>query len=387
MPSSHTDCDVIIVGGGPAGSTAAFNLARRGRKVLVLDKAVFPRIKPCTGWITPPVFELLELAPADYPHTLQRFTASSFVVGTTYYETREAKTASFCIIRREFDHFLLERAAANGAEIREGIAIMDIERPEEGGVVITAQGGNVWRAKLIIGAGGTNCPVSRRFGNHVEKERIIVATESETYLGEEVLRKLTPHYGTAELFFEDDYFGYGWYVTKGGWLNVGVGRFQHKTRNLNEARERFMKRLEALGRLEGVKDRLTPFLGHPYKYYDATPRRLAGDRFLLAGDAGGFATRWAGEGIRPAIHSAKLAAEVAEEALCRNDFSEAFLSRYVRRTEQVFGPRWLQAPMSLFYFHSPGWLRRFIGNQLCRRSLLRRKILFEYVFACVPVDC
>jgi flavin-dependent dehydrogenase len=107
-----TAADVLVVGGGPAGSTVAWRLARAGARVTVLDAATFPRVKLCAGWVTRAALADLELDPAAYPHTIQPFSTVSLAVGGTEHETRWDRTASWGIVRAEFDAFLLRRARA-----------------------------------------------------------------------------------------------------------------------------------------------------------------------------------------------------------------------------------------------------------------------------------
>src|SRR5262245_25492673 len=107
MKPLHMKPDVVVVGGGPAGSTVAWRLARAGCRVELLDAATFPRVKLCAGWVTPAVLRDVELVPAAYPHTLQPFRTVSVAVGEAEYETRWDHVASYGIVRAEFDTFLL----------------------------------------------------------------------------------------------------------------------------------------------------------------------------------------------------------------------------------------------------------------------------------------
>src|SRR5262245_24315848 len=128
-------CDVLVVGGGPAGSSCARRLAEAGVAVAVLDRARFPRDKVCAGWITPAVVDALNLDLDDYrrAHTLQTFTG--FRTGTFDSRMRLidfGRPISYGIRRCEFDRYLLERS---GATLVTGVALKDLHREGEAWVI------------------------------------------------------------------------------------------------------------------------------------------------------------------------------------------------------------------------------------------------------------
>src|SRR5215475_11851498 len=148
--------DALVVGGGPAGSSAALRLRAAGLDVAVIDAARFPRDKPCAGWITPEVVSALELDVDEYRQgrTFQPITGfRTGRIGGPAVLTRYGRPVSFAIRRCEFDAYLLTRSAAT---LRVGAAAGRVERG--GGIGIV--GGEV-RAPVLGGAGGHFCLVAR----------------------------------------------------------------------------------------------------------------------------------------------------------------------------------------------------------------------------------
>ncbi|MDE2089021.1 MAG: NAD(P)/FAD-dependent oxidoreductase, partial [Gammaproteobacteria bacterium] len=128
-------CDVLIVGGGPGGSTCAWTLRRAGFDVVVMDKKTFPRDKVCAGWITPAVIEELQLDTDDYRRgrVLQPITGfRTRRLGDGEARVSYDQPVSYGIRRREFDHYLLERS---GARLALGEALTGLERRGSGWIV------------------------------------------------------------------------------------------------------------------------------------------------------------------------------------------------------------------------------------------------------------
>jgi geranylgeranyl reductase family protein len=355
--------DVVVVGGGPGGSTAAWRLVRDGARVVVCDAARFPRVKLCAGWVTPAVLADLELEAQAYPHTIQPFSTVSVGVGTREHETRWDHVASWGIVRAEFDTFLLRRAAEAGAEVREGTRVRAVRETSDG-VAIETDADTI-EAGVVVGAGGYGCPVARALGGVAEDEDVVVTQESETRVGADLLRTLTPRHGTPELFAEPDFRGYGWYFTKGDYLNVGVGALGGVP--IRRRLERLLERLRDTGRLPAGLE-LTPFRGHAYTIRRARPRRLAGERFVLVGDAAGLARDVSGEGIGPAVRSALLAARALADGGPR---------AYPTRVRTAFGSG---GPLARLVGLLPESFLLAAARLACTRPGLRRRLVLEGAF-------
>jgi len=293
-----TRCDALIVGGGPAGSTCARELRHAGWDVVVADRARFPRDKVCAGWLTPRVFELLQLHPHEYRTaglTLQEITAfRTGVIGRRLIETRYPGTVSYAIRRCEFDNYLLRRA---GARVLEGTPVVTLRRSGEGWLV-----NDTIEARVVVGAGGHFCPVARHLRGGAETSRPVIAKEAEFRLEGGDASRLSD---APELFFCRDLEGYGWCVRKGNYLNVGIGR--RESHDFGRHVKDFVAYLAASHAF--TQPAAVSWRGHAYLASGSGPRPLAGAGMLVIGDAAGLAYPESGEGICPAIESGHLAAQ------------------------------------------------------------------------------
>ena len=364
--------DAIVVGGGPGGSTAAWRLALVGLRPLVLDAAVFPRVKICAGWVTPAALADLEVDPDKYPLTIQPFDACVLEFEGKRRTTGWRRPASYGIIRREFDLYLLERAAAAGADVRWGIRVTGVSQGPDAARVETERG--AFEAPVVIGAGGHRCPVARALGEISEREEVVVAQESETRLPAEWVERLQPFMRAPELYVEPDLRGYGWYFPKEDWVNIGIGCTGGADGSLPRRREALVAALRASGRLPADLV-IEPFKGHSYVVRRQAPRRLAGPRFCLVGDAAGLARDLSGEGIGPAIRSGILAAEAARAFLQAG----TPLDGYAKQVAALYGagePGWLERQLERL----PEAVACVAVRIILGLGLARRRIVFGGIF-------
>jgi geranylgeranyl reductase family protein len=364
--------DAIVVGGGPGGSTTAWRLAQAGVRTLVLDAAVFPRVKICAGWVTPAALADVEIDPETYPRTIQPFTACRLAFAGACHETRWQRPASYGILRREFDHYLLERAAAAGADVRCGVRVGAVTVTGRGARVVTARG--EFEAPVVVGAGGHHCPVARSLGRISEREEVVVAQESETRLTSAQMARLSHFMDAPELYVEPDLRGYGWYFPKRDWVNIGIGCTGGSDGSLPQRREALVEALRASGRLPADLP-IAPFKGHAYVVRRQAPRQITGPRFCLVGDAAGLARDLSGEGIGPAIRSGRLAAEAVSAFLRRGVPLDGYAGEIVR----LYGrgePGWLGRRLARL----PDAVARTTVRLVLGAGAARRRIVFDTIF-------
>ncbi len=319
---------MLIVGGGPAGSSCAWGLRGAGLDVVVFDRKTFPRDKICAGWVTPQVLDALEIDPADYRKERVMQPITGFAVeraGDAQARVDYGAVVSWGIRRCEFDHALLERC---GARLRLGEPLRDLRR-EAGRWVLNGE----ISARALVGAGGHFCPVARHLGARPGESEptTVVAREVEFALSPEQQGECRAAGELPELIFERDLKGYGWVVRKGDWLNVGLGRQDQEA--FPGQVERFLAWLSERGRIPHGTPR--GLKGHAYLLYAEAPRPLVRDGVLLLGDAAGLAYGRSGEGIRPAVESGLLAARALREKARPEQAAPAYEAAMLER----FGPR------------------------------------------------
>jgi flavin-dependent dehydrogenase len=286
--------DVLVVGGGPAGSSCARKLVQAGRRVAVLDREAFPRTKLCAGWVTPEAVADLELDIDAYPH---RFNTFPRIIAHIKGFTFKLDTPQHSIRRYEFDDYLLK---CSGADIHHH-NVKNIVR-DNGHYVVDDR----FRAPYLVGAGGTRCPVYRalfRDANPRARE-----LQAATYEHEFPYDWKDP---SCHLwFFDGGLPGYSWYVPKAdGYLNCGIGAMAEKLKAKGEDIKRHWQRFtRVLERKSFVNDFKFEPKGYSY-YLRGGVEVVRLDNAFITGDAAGLATRDLCEGIGPAVRSGHLAAE------------------------------------------------------------------------------
>ena len=311
--------DAIVVGAGPAGSTAAYRLSRAGARVLLLDRERFPRDKPCGGGLT---YRAVRQLPVSVEPVVED-TVCRFELGFRYgsrFERRSEEPIVLMTQRRRLDAHLAEQAAGAGAEFRDGVRATALE--EEGGGATVRFDGSAASAPVVIGADGVNGLTARALEVGRERRHGVALEGNVSYVhAREGFR------GRAVVELGTVPGGYAWVFPKGDHVNVGVGGWESEgprlRRHLERACEGYGLPVERLQSLRGYR----------------LPMRSRGDRarrgrVLLVGDAAGLVDPLSGDGIYEALVSSRLAAETALGVL---EGREDSLDEYEPRLEAALG--------------------------------------------------
>jgi geranylgeranyl reductase family protein len=291
--------DAIVVGAGPSGSTTAYHLAKAGARVLLVDRARFPRDKPCGGGVTSRAY--LE-APVNLDpvveHRIRRVRFSYRLGGFFDYEYPE--TLVYMTQRRRLDAFLVEQAALAGAEVREGALVREVEAANGSGRVRI--NGETAEAAILVGADGANGLVARSMGLEPSTDPA-VALEAEFVFGEDGCPPEWRDMLALELGSMRG--GYGWSFPKSDHFNVGCGGWRSEG-------SRLRSHLDALTSHYALDPATVSVTKGHHLPTRAPGRQIVRGRTLLVGDAAGLVDPMSGEGLHSAFVSGRIAARAVQ---------------------------------------------------------------------------
>ena len=315
---------MIVVGAGPAGATAARALAARGVAVRLLDRAAFPRNKPCGGGISVRVLTRFPYLARELPRIATHAVSRLYLEGPDGHATvvNSDAPAALMIRRVEFDALLVSLAQQAGAELVTGADIVQA-REDDDGVTLTARDGRSFRAPIVIAADGVHSVVARRLGINPGWTSGALALDMMEETPRSALRDVDPSTlwvsygfdpaGPRNVGGRGAAEGYAYIFPKRDHVNIGIGYvLSHYRAAVDRApyelQRGFVAALRDRGIVVGdsVRKNFTPFLipvGGPLR----EPGR---GRVLVAGDAGGFVNGFTAEGIYYAMVSGELAAKV-----------------------------------------------------------------------------
>jgi geranylgeranyl reductase family protein len=311
--------DVIVVGAGPAGSVTAYHLARRGLRVLIIEKASLPRYKACGGGLTSKALRNLpfDVGPAV---ELQALGGLLTYRGRLILKVDTARPVASLVRRDLFDRYLAVKAVEAGASLYDDLAYTGYELGDNLMTAVTSQGKYV--ARILVGADGVRSRVARQAGLLVDRE-IGVALEAELTVPDSGLSE-QGRYATFD--FGALPYGYGWVFPKRDHLSAGVFHARAgKDAQLRNHLQSFIDSQEVLAHNEtlSLRGHHIPLGGHP--------QALHKERLLLVGDAANLADPWLGEGLYYAILSGMLAADAIAGAF---EAGSLDLSAYTHRVNE-----------------------------------------------------
>jgi len=318
--------DLVIVGGGPAGSSAGRLAGELDLKTLLLEKETFPRYKACAGGLS-------NLARSYLNFTIPSRIAEREIFGVKVQfadkrkeqaiELQKDYRVATLVSRNIFDDFLLEKARETGIDIITGERVINCEEKSNRVEVFTAD--NHYQAKYVIIAEGARGNLKRLVRKKAKKEQRGICLVTEIPEKNEVIdsslsRAVNIHFGLIPR-------GYGWIFPHDNYYSVGLAGLAGSTPDLKGIMKTFLRENGFKGEYQ-LKGHLIPAGG--------IKRKLHSERIMLAGDAAGFVDSLIGEGIAYAIRSGQLAAAAVQEILSGKGESSSLRS-YVKACEQEFG--------------------------------------------------
>ena len=364
--------DVVVVGAGPAGSTAAKFLAEKGVKVLLIDKDKYPREKLCGGGISLKTLKRFNYIPEDlidsYCYGGKIYSSSlRYIV-----QVQKEEPIGAYVLRKTFDDGLAKLAVESKATFMDGTKAVNLNiLPDKAEVVLN--NGKKIESQLVIGADGTWSVIAKKSGLRHPSPPIGLCIVHEYPLPSNKLDQYFTEKKRGYLHIKIfGIAGYGWVFPKKNHVNIGIGEMitpsdlSRSKKNLRELYTQYFQLLKKheiipptlkIGKLQGAALPTRPL------------EQTFSDRVVLCGDAGGLINPLTGDGIEYAMVSGQLAAKVCGEALEESDTSAAFLSLYQRLWQKDFG-----GDIKLMLRAQKGWTT---DSEKAVRLLARDKKLAE----------
>ncbi len=326
---SDTIFDCIVVGSGPAGGSAAYHLAKRGRSVLVLDRDVLPRYKVCSGGVSPAVGDWFDF---DFSPVISKKVDQiryTWKVGDPVDATLATAEPMWMVNRSEFDHYVVQQAQALGAKLQDGTTVQGIEFKGDVWQVKTDRG--VLSAKYLVAADGAKGPMAQWLGFQPREIRMGAVLEVPSGAVKE----------NAQFDFGIIKNGFIWSLPKAEGYSIGTGTFRGKEgEDLKAALSEYVS-------LKGLDVSGATFQTAPMSLWDGDSQ-LHGRNALLVGESAGLSDPFTAEGIRPAMFSGVKAAAAIDGALAGDANA---LANYTTVIQAEWGQdmAWAQKLANIFY--------------------------------------
>ncbi|MEM4348428.1 MAG: NAD(P)/FAD-dependent oxidoreductase [Candidatus Anstonellaceae archaeon] len=376
--------DAIVVGGGPAGSTAAAFLSRKGRKVLLLEKEAWPRNKTCGDAISGKSVGVLrelglteELEKADHGEvTGLTFSSPNGTVVTIPFKGSDGQIAKGYVCRRMVYDHILWNCAKSTCDAYDGTAVVGVIKNNGKIVGVKAKDKSgremEFQGKIIIGADGVSSLIAREIrGSEVDPQHTCIAYRAY-YSG------ITGMNSTLEIHFVKSIMpGYFWiFPLEKGLANVGVGMVMSDMKkgnvNLHQAMLDIIQKNPLFKERFATATQASPISAWSLPF-GSKRRKVSGEGVLLVGDAAGLVDPFSGEGIGNAMTSGKIAAAIADEALSKGDTSAEALAKYDQALWNEIGNE-LQTSYAMQKLGRIEWLLNFVVNKAATSPKAREAI-------------
>jgi geranylgeranyl reductase family protein len=363
--------DVVVVGAGPAGSTAAKFLSENNVKVLLVDKSKFPRDKPCGGGI--PVRSLKKFKYIEEKNLIESYSHGGCLHSTSpgcRLEIAKNKPLIAMVLRKKFDNELVKLAIENGTTFFDGKKVQ-IVNILDSKVIINFSDGSKIETKMVIGADGVWSTVAKQCKLSNDNKNVGLSLFQEIPISTKVLDKYYTKKRVSHVYMKvQDIIGYGWVFPKKKHINIGICEFKSlvdKSSNKVNLKNVYSKFIEILKQEKMIPENIEmgPCRGAALPLRPL-PKTYT-NRVILCGDAAGLINPATGEGIDYAMSSGKIAASVIIDAIEKNDMSEKFLSKYELNWKKDFGK-----DIKIFLKAQKGWTTK--GTKLIQLASKDKRI-------------
>lgn len=333
--------DIVVIGAGPAGSTAAKTLAEQGLSVLLIDKEKFPRDKPCGGGL--PIRVLNRFKYVKDKGLIESYSYGGFVHSSSLkykVELQRNEPIVAMVLRKKFDYELVKLAIESGSVFIDEKSAKDIKILKDKARILLNDGTNV-ESQIVVGADGVWSNIAKKSGLNQSRKNVGICLFQEYPVSRE----------TLDRFFDEKRFchihmklqgiaGYGWVFPKKEHLNIGICEFKpvvNQSRGKTKLSEVYKNYIKILKESKIIPDDLKMGQVKGGALPSFPLEKTYSDGVILCGDAGGFINPVSGEGIYYAMSSGEIAARVITEALEAGETDERFLSMYQKNWKNDFG--------------------------------------------------
>ena len=308
------DVDVLVVGGGPAGSSLGYMLQQNNIRSCIVEKQAFPRAKLCGGLLTEKTVELINKTYDQMDFPCERITSNlNLHIGTHCFSSITADSKFYLVERMAFDNWLIKKYKEAGGLLFENASITSIDLHEK--IAVIGEGSEI-RFKILVGADGANSKIRKYLDKKYHPNALCLEYDLPG----------SPTNDSINIYFSAIRSGYGWCFPKQNHTTVGIGGAIEANRDMKTLFRSFAKSIGKEAEESKIKGALIPF----GKYV----KNPCGNNIILIGDAAGFVDPITGEGIYFAIYSAKCAFEAVNSYLHQGtELDSAYLEkiRYIQK--------------------------------------------------------